>query len=374
MLLSIAAASSLAACGDERRWPAASARRRRARQRLPAAQPPRPRRRPGPTSCSRARTSARSASASPPREEPWSSAWTVFLQRYADPDLAGPRTWIRAPSPAASMSTPAFLKLDEDSRAARNLAIAYAVSGDIRYAQTAHDVLVAWSARPDPTTLERLRQPRHGPAAELGRVLVRLRLRPHAGPAGSTRETRRPRSTTTSAASTAALRGAVERLAADPSIGTARAAALRVDRRAHVPVRGPRHRRHLRHGPGSRAARPRLPDGRRSHRGLGPGGRAQPPARRPGGGPRAATRQRRRRPGHSAGADVTIMRMYRPDARRDRRLHDVHGPPRHAALPGRGQPRRGRSTRQFAPALADSWLYLARFFDPRRRRRRTPPT
>ena len=114
-------------------------------------------------------------------EEPWSSAWSVFLQRYADADLGKAPDVDPGPFTGGADVHSAFLKLDEDSRAARNLAIAYVLSGDIRYAQTAHDILVAWSRAVSPDHARGLRQPGHRPAAELGRVLLRLRLRPHQG-------------------------------------------------------------------------------------------------------------------------------------------------------------------------------------------------
>ena len=154
MLVSIAAATSLAACGDEGGGPAEAG--------------------PPPSSPVASSGSAASSSTLAPgahvvltaeavlairrriaaSEEPWSSAWTVFLERYADPALGRAPDVEPGPFTGGGDIHFAFLKLDADSRAARDLAIAYALSGDIRYARTAHDILVAWGREAHPTTLE----------------------------------------------------------------------------------------------------------------------------------------------------------------------------------------------------------------------------
>ena len=48
----------------------------------------------------------------------------------------------------------AFAQLDTDSRSARDLAIAYALSGDTTYARKAHDIIVAWAQHAQPATLQ----------------------------------------------------------------------------------------------------------------------------------------------------------------------------------------------------------------------------
>ena len=198
--------------------------------------------------------------------------------------------------------------------------------------------------RGPPHHARRLRQPGHGPAAELGGVLVRLRLRPHQGErALHQRRGRRGDRLLPPHDLRAQRSGGPPRRR--PLHRHPGASSLRVDRRAHVPVRGPRHRRHLRHGARPGAPRTRLPDGRRRHRRLGPRGRREPPAGRPGGGPRAPPRERRRRPGHRPGAGRHHHAHVPPRPRRDRGLHDVHGEARHAPLPGRGQPRRAADPR-----------------------------
>ena len=113
----------------------------------------------------------------------------------------------------------AFLKLDEDSRAARNLAIAYVLSDDVRYAQTAHDILVAWSRESHPTTLEDYDSPDTGQLQSWGAFSFAYAY-------DLTRDSGLYTSDESAAVTdyfrrmTSALRGAAERLAADPSIGT----------------------------------------------------------------------------------------------------------------------------------------------------------
>ncbi len=184
-------------------------------------------------------------------------------------------------------------------------------------------------------TPQRLRQPRHGAAAELGRVLVRLRLRPHARVravharrGGGGRRVFHP------------VRRRPQRRARAPgrrSVHRHRhAAALRMDLKAHLSLRGPRHRRNVLAGHGYRRARPGGRDRRRSHGVLGFGRQAQRPGRRRGRASRAATGQRRRRPGHQAGARGRHHARVPSRARRHRRLHDLQCPPLHPAVPAGG--------------------------------------
>jgi hypothetical protein len=152
-------------------------------------------------------------------DEPWASAWTAFVKDYAGPALGEAPQVVRGPYTGGVEVHQAFLQLDDDSRAARNLAIAYAVGGDIAYARAAHDILVAWSREARPTTLADYDSPDTGQLQSWGAFsfayaydLTRASgLYSPAEAAAVSDYFRR---------FTAALRGAADRLAADPSIGT----------------------------------------------------------------------------------------------------------------------------------------------------------
>ncbi len=152
-------------------------------------------------------------------EEPWSSAWADFLERRAGPELDRTPDVEPGPFTGGLEIHDAFLKLDGDSRAARNLAIAYALSGDLEYARAAHDIIVVWSREATPTTLQDFDSPDTGQLQSWGAFSFAYAY-------DLTRASGFYTSAEAEAVSdyfgrfTAALRGAAERLAADPSIGT----------------------------------------------------------------------------------------------------------------------------------------------------------
>src|SRR5450756_2525488 len=152
-------------------------------------------------------------------EEPWASAWRELVGRWADPALAQQPQVERGPFTGGIDVHEAFLHLDTDSRAARNLAIAYALSGDLRYAQRAHDFLVAWSRDAEPTRLRDYDSPDTGQLQSWGAFSFAYAYdltrghglySPEESAAVQDYFTR----------FTVALREAADRLAADPSIGT----------------------------------------------------------------------------------------------------------------------------------------------------------
>jgi hypothetical protein len=153
-------------------------------------------------------------------DEPWSSAWQAFRDERADPELGREPNVDPGPYTGGGDIHDAFLRLDGDSRAARNLAIAYAVSGDDRYARAAHDLLVAWAREARPTTLDDYDSPDTGQLQSWGAFSFAYAYDLTRGSdlySGQDDDAvhdyfRR---------FTQALRGAAERIAADPSIGTA---------------------------------------------------------------------------------------------------------------------------------------------------------
>lgn len=152
-------------------------------------------------------------------DEPWASAWTAFAKSFADPALDHSPQVERGPFTGGQEVHQAFLRLDTDSRAARNLAIAYAVSGDVAYARAAHDILVAWSHEARPTTLADFDSPDTGQLQSWGAFSFAYAY-------DLTRGSGLYSADEAAAVSnyfkrvTAALRGAADRLAADPSVGT----------------------------------------------------------------------------------------------------------------------------------------------------------
>lgn len=86
-------------------------------------------------------------------DEPWASAWQAFLDQHVTPSLQAQPAPLAEPYRGGGSVHQAFLRLDTDSRDARDLAIAFAVSGDTAYARKAHDILVAWAQQSRPTSL-----------------------------------------------------------------------------------------------------------------------------------------------------------------------------------------------------------------------------
>jgi hypothetical protein len=152
-------------------------------------------------------------------DEPWASSWAAFVKSYAGPALSEKPHVVRGPYTGGQEIHQAFLQLDDDSRAARNLAIAYAVSGDLAYARAARDILVAWSREAQPTTLHDYDSPDTGQLQSWDAFSFAYAY-------DLTRASGLYSPDDAAAVAdyfgrfTAALRGAVDRLAADPSIGT----------------------------------------------------------------------------------------------------------------------------------------------------------
>lgn len=86
-------------------------------------------------------------------DEPWASAWRVFLDERVDASFDDAPSVARGPYRGGGDIHDAFRALDGDSRDARDFGIAYALSGDRRYARRARDVLVAWATGSTPTRL-----------------------------------------------------------------------------------------------------------------------------------------------------------------------------------------------------------------------------
>jgi len=152
-------------------------------------------------------------------DEPWASAWREFLRSRADAELGASPQVERGPFTGGVEVHQAFLQLDADSRAARNLAIAYVVSGDIAYARSARDILVAWSREARPTTLDDYDSLDTGQLQSWGAFSFAYAYDLTRGSglysAGEAAEV-----SGYFERFAAALRGAADRLADDPSIGT----------------------------------------------------------------------------------------------------------------------------------------------------------
>lgn len=84
--------------------------------------------------------------------EPQASAWNVFLKGRVAPALSSSPAVYAGPVTPGGGGTPLELALDKDGAAARNLALAYALSGDVKYASKARDYLLAWARGNTPTT------------------------------------------------------------------------------------------------------------------------------------------------------------------------------------------------------------------------------
>ncbi|HQJ97770.1 MAG TPA: alginate lyase family protein, partial [Thermoleophilia bacterium] len=88
------------------------------------------------------------------RLEPESSAWRVFLSARVKPALSGDPGVVAGPLTSGGVGSTLELALDKDGGAARNLALAYAFTGDTSYAAKARAYLLAWAAGNTPTTCE----------------------------------------------------------------------------------------------------------------------------------------------------------------------------------------------------------------------------
>jgi len=73
--------------------------------------------------------------------EPYASAWSYFRDGRAKSALNATPNVDVGPT-----TTSSYVKLDTDSRYARNLAVAYACTGDAKYASKARAFLVAWAS------------------------------------------------------------------------------------------------------------------------------------------------------------------------------------------------------------------------------------
>jgi hypothetical protein len=85
-------------------------------------------------------------------QEPWTSAWTYFRDGKAKSGLNLTIAVYAGPFTGGDIHATFDNSLTPQAAACRNLAIAYAVSGDLRYATKAHDILVAWATGNTPTT------------------------------------------------------------------------------------------------------------------------------------------------------------------------------------------------------------------------------
>lgn len=152
-------------------------------------------------------------------DEPWATAWRVFLETRVGPALRDGPSVDPGPYRGDGDVHRAFLPLDADSRAARNLAVAYALSGDRRYAVRARDLLVAWANASTPTRLEHHDSPDTGQLQSWGAFSFAYAY-------DLTRESGVYDAADAAAVHdyflrfTAALREALDRIAADAAIGT----------------------------------------------------------------------------------------------------------------------------------------------------------
>jgi hypothetical protein len=90
-------------------------------------------------------------------DEPWASAWQRFSDRHLASALDDPAPVERGPYRGGGPIHEAFRALDRASRSARDLAIAYALTGDEEYGARARDILLEWSAEAEPTGQRHLR-------------------------------------------------------------------------------------------------------------------------------------------------------------------------------------------------------------------------
>jgi hypothetical protein len=85
-------------------------------------------------------------------QEPQASAWGVFVRGRVAPALSASPAVYAGPVTPGGVGTQLELALDRDGAAARNLALAYALSGDVNDASKARDYLLAWARGNTPTT------------------------------------------------------------------------------------------------------------------------------------------------------------------------------------------------------------------------------
>ncbi len=97
-------------------------------------------------------------------DEPWASAWRHFRDDYVARALSDPAPVEPGPYRGRGEIHDAFRALDTASRRARDLAIAYAVTGDEDYGKRARDILVEWAAEAEPT------RPRHYRSLDTGQL------------------------------------------------------------------------------------------------------------------------------------------------------------------------------------------------------------
>ncbi len=84
--------------------------------------------------------------------EPQTSAWNVFLSSRVNGALSGSPAAYAGPLASGGVGSTLELALDKDGAAARNLALAYALSDDTKYASKARAYLLAWAQGNTPTT------------------------------------------------------------------------------------------------------------------------------------------------------------------------------------------------------------------------------
>jgi len=97
-------------------------------------------------------------------DEPWASAWRHFRDTYVARSMSGPTPLEPGPYRGGGDIHDAFLALDGASRRARDLAIAFALTGDEEYGRRARDILIAWAAEAEPT------RPRHYESPDVGQL------------------------------------------------------------------------------------------------------------------------------------------------------------------------------------------------------------
>lgn len=98
-------------------------------------------------------------------DEPWTSAWRHFRDVYVTRALTESAPLEAGPYRGGGADIhDAFLALDAASRRARDLAVAFALTGEERYGRRARDILVAWAAKAEPT------RPRHFDSPDVGQL------------------------------------------------------------------------------------------------------------------------------------------------------------------------------------------------------------
>ena len=152
-------------------------------------------------------------------DQPWASAWQAFLAEHVTPALQAQPSPLTQPYRGGGTIHQAFAQLDTDSRSARDLAIAYALSGDTTYARKAHDIIVAWAEHAQPTSLQDYDSPDTGQLQSWGAFSFAYAYDLTRG-SGLYSPVEAGAVDAYFARFTAALRGALMQLGQDPSIGT----------------------------------------------------------------------------------------------------------------------------------------------------------